>query len=113
MVSRATLNAQSWLSRWMRRIAQSFLKHLLLITVGFVFLFPFAWLVLTSLKSAREIVIFPPTIFPNQVQWNNYTRAVTFIPFFSVYSVMGGKVYLNFIGSSNSQKSAFRHYPAH
>ena len=68
--------SQFWKELW-----QQFPKHLLLIAVGFFFFFPFAWLVLTSLKSAREIVQIPPTIFPETALWSNYVDAVTFIPF--------------------------------
>ena len=80
--SQATLHTQS---RFERDLLQQFPKHLLLIVVGFFFFFPFAWLVLTSLKSAREIVQIPPTIFPEVAQWSNYVNAVTFIPFFRYF----------------------------
>jgi len=72
-------------SQFQKRPLQQILKHLLLIAVGFFFFFPFAWLVLTSLKSAREIVQIPPTIFPENALWSNYVDAVTFIPFFRYF----------------------------
>jgi multiple sugar transport system permease protein len=50
--------------------------------VGSLFLFPFIWLILTSFKSASEIVKIPPTLLPTVWQWENYTLAVTKIPFF-------------------------------
>ena len=45
-------------------------------------MFPFIWLVLTSLKSAGEILQMPPTLFPQEWHWDNYVKAVTEIPFF-------------------------------
>jgi multiple sugar transport system permease protein len=64
------------------KTAQQILKHLVLALVGLLFLFPFAWLVLTSFKSAGEIVSMPPSLFPKHFLWSNYTTAVTKIPFF-------------------------------
>jgi len=50
--------------------------------VGALFIFPFAWLVLTSLKGDQEIFAFPPTWYPHQVRWANYGDAISYIPFF-------------------------------
>jgi multiple sugar transport system permease protein len=80
--STATIRARSQASLWRKKAAQQFLKHLVLVALGLLFFFPFAWLVLTSLKSASEIATMPPTIFPKQIQWRNYVEAVTYIPFF-------------------------------
>jgi len=57
------------------------LPYALLILLSIVFLFPFLWLVMTSLKTPEEILKFPPTIFPEKVQWSNYQAAVEAIPF--------------------------------
>jgi len=51
------------------------------IVVGLLFLFPFVWLVLTSLKTDREIFAFPPTWYPHTIRWANYGDAVSYIPF--------------------------------
>jgi len=80
--STVTIRARSQASLWRKKAAQQFLKHLVLIALGLLFFFPFAWLVLTSLKSASEIATMPPTILPKQIQWRNYVEAVTYIPFF-------------------------------
>ncbi len=50
--------------------------------VGLLFLFPFAWLVSTSLKTDQEIFRFPPTWYPHTFRWANYGDAVSYIPFF-------------------------------
>jgi len=60
---------------------KSVLPYALLILLSIVFLFPFLWLVMTSLKTPEEILKFPPTIFPEKVQWSNYQAAVEAIPF--------------------------------
>jgi multiple sugar transport system permease protein len=49
--------------------------------VSLVFVAPFAWMVLSSLKSTSEIYAFPPTILPRQWRWSNYSEAWNALPF--------------------------------
>jgi len=58
------------------------LKHLALSGLGMLFLFPFAWLVLTSFKTPGEIMMMPPPLFPKEWQWSNYIRVVEEVEFF-------------------------------
>ena len=85
-----------------QQLGQQLPKHLLLWLVGFMFFFPFAWLVLTSLKSAQEIFIFPPTILPQKVEWANYSKAVTAIPFLSYFKNTMVIVIAKIVGSALS-----------
>lgn len=64
------------------KAARPLLSHLLLITLGALFFLPFYWLLLTSLKADAEIFALPPVWLPHRLRWDNYSRAVTFIPFF-------------------------------
>lgn len=61
---------------------KTILPHMALILLGCFFLFPFIWLILTSLKTPAEIFEVPPRIFPDKPQWENYKNAVEAIPFF-------------------------------
>ncbi|WP_179603243.1 carbohydrate ABC transporter permease [Neobacillus driksii] len=63
-------------------VKQKILPHLLLIIVGSIFLFPFLWLLSSSLKSPEEIFKLPPDIFPKDMQFINYENAISAIPFF-------------------------------
>ncbi|MEN0650105.1 carbohydrate ABC transporter permease [Caldifermentibacillus hisashii] len=63
-------------------LKKSILPHTILITVGFLFLVPFLWLFLTSLKTADEIFAIPIQWFPSEWQWTNYIDAIQAIPFF-------------------------------
>ncbi|KKI92146.1 sugar ABC transporter permease [Bacillus sp. SA1-12] len=63
-------------------LKKTILPHVLLILIGSVFLFPFVWLVSTSLKTPEEIFKIPPEIFPTELQWSNYKNAIAAIPFF-------------------------------
>ncbi len=74
-----------------RKSLEQFAKYVLLIGIGLLFAFPFVWLVLTSLKSASEIISMPPTLFPKEWQFENYRKAVTAIPFFRY---MGNTVFI-------------------
>jgi multiple sugar transport system permease protein len=38
-------------------------------------LFPFVWMIITSLKSAEEINLMPPVFFPQELMFNNYEAA--------------------------------------
>lgn len=54
----------------------SALSQLLLIFWAILVIFPFAWLIVTSLKTDPEILSSPWT-FPAALQWDNFTRAWT------------------------------------
>jgi multiple sugar transport system permease protein len=53
----------------------------MLLFFALVFLFPFAWMVTTSLKELPQAVSFPPKWIPDPVRWANYAEATSAIPF--------------------------------
>lgn len=56
------------------------------LTLGAVIMiFPFVWMLLTSLKTAGESVQIPPTIFPKELVINNFQRALESLPFVRLY----------------------------
>lgn len=56
----------------------SWLLHLALIALALCFLFPFFWVLSTSLKPLNETMTSPPVYFPLRLVWENYPRAVTY-----------------------------------
>lgn len=60
-----------------RRLIGAALSHGLLILVGIVFVVPFIWLVITSLKIKAQVFTEPLIWMPDPVMWENYTRALT------------------------------------
>jgi len=56
--------------------------HLVLIALSVVFLLPFFWMLSTALKSESQIFVNPPVWFPRPMQWDNFKKAVEYIPFF-------------------------------
>ncbi|HZT43966.1 MAG TPA: carbohydrate ABC transporter permease [Chthonomonadaceae bacterium] len=55
--------------------------HALLLGIGVLFGLPFYWLIATSLKPDAQIFQMPPVWVPHPVQWSNYPRALTYIPY--------------------------------
>lgn len=53
----------------------------LLTLFSLYFLFPFIWVILTSLKTEAEVFAFPPKIFPEVPQFQNFIEAWTSQPF--------------------------------
>lgn len=66
--------------------------HLVLITMGLLFMLPFIWMVSTSLKPNTQIFTRVPVIIPDPVKWSNYPDAVNYIPmaryFFNTMKIM-------------------------
>lgn len=82
-----------------------YISHIILITVSLLSIFPFIWLISTSLKGGGEnIFAYPPVIIPKDFTWDNYVgvwKRVNFIGYFiNSMIVAGGTVLLNLILSS-------------
>lgn len=69
---------------WMKNKpkARVAVSHILLIVIGLFFLLPFYWLVSTSIKPDSEIFKVPPVWIPSSAHWENYPKALEYIPFF-------------------------------
>ena len=81
------------------------LSHIILITVSILSIFPFLWLISTSLKGAGEnIFAYPPNFFPTDFTFENYIGVwgkVNFLKyFFNSFVVAFFTVILNLIFSS-------------
>jgi len=52
------------------------------LTVGSLWaLFPFLWMIATSLKSDSQVLVYPPAWIPNPVVWGNYAEVTRLLPF--------------------------------
>lgn len=65
------------ISRRLRRL----LIYLLLIVGAAIFILPFMWMVSTSLKPSKEVLVFPPQFLPSSFQWQNYIDGWLALPF--------------------------------
>ncbi|MGD0245810.1 MAG: carbohydrate ABC transporter permease [Streptosporangiaceae bacterium] len=55
--------------------------HLVLLPASLVLLFPFGWLLVTSLETPREALHFPPILTPHRLRFTNYPDALASAPF--------------------------------
>ena len=55
--------------------------HLVLLPATLVLIFPFYWLVVTSLETPTEALHFPPVLIPHVLRFANYTDAFNSAPF--------------------------------
>ena len=89
----------------MKKIMQKITIHSILIFVSLLSIFPFIWLISTSLKGANEnIFAYPPTIIPQDFTFENYVgvwNKVNLMGYFiNSVLVAAGTVILNLILSS-------------
>ncbi|WP_047153202.1 carbohydrate ABC transporter permease [Aneurinibacillus tyrosinisolvens] len=53
--------------------------------VALIFLFPFVWMILTSVKSLDEATVFPPKWIPHVFHWENFVHAWQAGPFMNYF----------------------------
>ena len=61
------------------------IKTIVFIIIAVLFLIPFWWMIVTSLKPPQEILLYPPTLFPKEINLRNYVdifKRVQLITFF-------------------------------
>ncbi|OMF18914.1 sugar ABC transporter ATP-binding protein [Paenibacillus sp. FSL H7-0331] len=60
--------------------------HYAILTLfSLLLLFPFIWMISTSLKEPSQIFVFPPVFLPSPIRWVNYTEVLHLIPFHLFY----------------------------
>lgn len=64
-----------------RRLLGLTLKYVILCFVALLFLFPFAWMVATSLKTNTEALTNPTALLPAVPQWGNYPDVIAALNF--------------------------------
>lgn len=55
--------------------------YLVLSAVTLMMIVPFLWMLTTSLKPSGTEFTYPPQILPSTLDWSNYTRLFTLVPF--------------------------------
>ena len=61
------------------------LVQVVLIAMTVLALFPFLWMISTSLKGSQEAFAYPPKLIPEIFHWDNYRKAMTALPFDKAY----------------------------
>jgi multiple sugar transport system permease protein len=63
------------------RLPKNLVARVGLIVAAALFLLPFYWMANSALKDIHELSAFPPTLYPHAPAFENFVRAVTYIPF--------------------------------
>lgn len=67
--------------RWTRFLSREVLPRIVLIAGSLLFLAPFYWMVVSALKTNAELTSTPPSLLPGVWAWDNFVKAVNYIPF--------------------------------
>jgi len=62
---------------------QPLLSRVFLIGMSLFYISPMYWMLVTALKSDRELANFPPTLWPHEIVWQNFDQATRTFPFLS------------------------------
>ncbi|MBR5223394.1 MAG: carbohydrate ABC transporter permease [Clostridia bacterium] len=57
------------------RIVSQFFLYLFLFAIAFIILFPFYWMIISSVKNLDEYLLTIPTLFPREFDFLNYAEA--------------------------------------
>jgi ABC-type glycerol-3-phosphate transport system permease component len=64
-----------------RELFGKILSYFLLILGSILIMIPVFWMVSSALKANNQIFLFPPQWIPNPIQWDNFVKAMTALPF--------------------------------
>jgi multiple sugar transport system permease protein len=78
--SRGVAKPLFWTKSRSNRIGDA-VTYAIIAVSSIVILFPVFWMLSTSLKEAGEVFLFPPRWIPKELIWENYPKALTFLPF--------------------------------
>ena len=80
-------------------------SRLFLIAISLFYISPMYWMLVTAMKSDQELSAFPPTLWPQNLAWQNFQQATLTFPFLSylgntmIYAAltMVGSLFSNFV----------------
>jgi multiple sugar transport system permease protein len=77
-------------------------SRIFLIATSLFYLSPIYWMVVTALKSDKELASFPPTLWPQEIVWRNLASATGAFPFLSYLENTVFYAVLTVLGSVSS-----------
>ncbi|MGD0005071.1 MAG: carbohydrate ABC transporter permease [Anaerolineaceae bacterium] len=89
---------KSRLQKQIRKATAKTFSYLILTLVAVVFVIPFVWLIITSLKNAAQVFSDPPIWIPSPIVWNNYVEALT-TPAFPFLHLLGNTVFYSVVST--------------
>ena len=67
------------------KVIAQILLYLFLGSMALVIIFPFYWMIISSLKSVPEYELPIPTLFPKTIVWSNYAEAIKAASLFNLF----------------------------
>lgn len=64
-----------------RKVVGLVLRYVALTGVALAVMWPFLWMITSSLKSSADVLSWPPTFLPEDPRWENYVEVFTYQPF--------------------------------
>lgn len=64
--------------------------YIVLTIGGLLMMFPFAWQIIMALSTQAQVTSIPPTFWPGELQWENFTAVFEAVPFGSQFLVSVG-----------------------
>ncbi len=53
--------------------------------LALIWLIPFYWIIRSALMNMSQIFAYPPVVFPDPIEWKNFSKALTALPFTSYF----------------------------
>src|SRR5215208_9609 len=66
-----------------KQIRTRVVPRILFIALGAFYILPLYWMVVNALKSTEELQLYPPTWYPHDPAWSNFSKAVDVFPFWT------------------------------
>ena len=67
------------------KIISQIMVYIFLGIMAIIVLFPFYWMIISSLKSLEEYKLAIPTLFPQVIHWDNYIKAINTANLFTLF----------------------------
>ena len=81
-----------------RKVFSRAFSYFILTAVAALFVIPFLWLIVTSLKQLTQVFTDPPMWIPNPVMWQNYIQALT-TPAFPFLHLLGNTIFYSVVST--------------
>lgn len=78
---------------WLKRL-ETLVLHIIVIVGALAFIFPFYWMIITSVKPDAELFVWPPTLWPRTFEFHHYGDALRKVP---IIRYLGNSFYLTFL----------------
>ena len=92
------LSAGRW-PQLARHLQRHVVPRLVLLLVCALYVLPFYWMLNTAFKTSEELRSYPPTLWPHEWAWSNFSEAVDYIPFWRYLGNTSTITALTVIGS--------------